>query len=262
MIPIPQVVRITNATAQTIGARGYGFRLEPLTNAATGNPVQMAATVRLNRNAAMSFPISDDGARYYGEPFEVLELVDGNVDDRWLVTVYESQSDGVGAPARVKPQPAVIAAKSDFSVMGDYTYGQEYALPTVNGAVQAATLLPDPFDVTEFTHLVLMARNEAVADEAAPGSAPNLHVEVVLLAGAESDVQVGAVKLDVPVGQTGVIHLGPGVVSSADVEGGGPKKAVSQRYPYVRVTYKFTDPAPGAEQQPDNNSEIRLVGMR
>lgn len=151
----PIIHTISNAQAQNIGARGVGFRLEPLTNAATGNPVAMAALVRLNRNDSMLFPLRDDGPRWVAEGFDCLELVGGALGDRWIVTVFETSLDGVGAPGRLYKPPSLLVDKTDF---GDLLAGDVYNLPNANGLAVAASLQDSvPIDCTRFSGVHVFA---------------------------------------------------------------------------------------------------------
>lgn len=260
MLPVPVVIRVTS-TAQNLGARGVGFRLEPLHNAVTGNPVAMSATVRLNRNDALTIPLSDDAPRYFGEAFEVLELIGGRTDDLWLVTIYESQADGVGAPARILQPSNVIAKKKGFTA-AESALSSTFWVPNANGLVQASSQTRAvPFDVTGFSSVLVSATCGLKADPAFPANMPMMRLIVEAAAGPDADApENGTITMDLGGTGSGLLRIGgdEGTFLEESNENG-----VSRRYAWLRVGYQFFYSGAGSPTlQPNNTSSLYVVGLR
>jgi len=253
----PNVITISNTTAQTVGSNGLGFRLEPLTNAATGNPVDMKAAVRINRNDALIYRLTDDGPRYFSEPFEVLEIVGGTLGDQWLVTVFEGVADGVGAPGRVRRQPSIIAEKTSFA--SHEVDGTTLYLPGANGSTQVADINSEPraFDVSRFRALHLYAGARAA------GEGTMLTVNLQVAAGeavSGFDEAPGNALLSLYDGWQGIIV-------ASETQGATPPDVFSDldgfivvpfRPCWVRVSFVVTGPQ-YRELLP--GTYIRLVGL-
>lgn len=258
----PILVTVSNTSAQVVGAGGYGFRVEPLANVNTGNTVDMDVSVRLDRQVSKVYRLRDDAPRYFNEAFEVMELVGGRAGDQWLVTVFETPRDRVGAPGRVLERPDVLAFKGAWAD-SEWVYSTSYLLPNANGGVLAVQpvgpgLQPPAFDVSRYTHVAVLAVCEV--DGAAAGAAPALEVDVQFVAGAEAGAPyLGSLTVGATPAQAGALLLGPGLGTDNN-----PDEltvvAAPLRFPYFRVGYTFYDRG-GVARAGTNKSYIRVVGM-
>ncbi|ATB36286.1 hypothetical protein CYFUS_001700 [Cystobacter fuscus] len=261
-----QTVVTISSVVQTVGAGGIGLRLEPLTNALTGNPVDMSATVRFNRNDSLVHVLEDDGARYFSEPFEVAELVGGRVGDRWRVTVFEGSADAVGGATRRRERSFLLANKVNFDGM---VKNNGYFLPSANGSVVDAAVSdgawPAPFDVSRFRELHLYACASFTKDPAYPSSRPALQVGLNLLTGPDALADpIGGPMLELAGGERKVIVLGNDVATSrpSDLAVDG-WVALKMRPAWLHVTLTFVDLAGYAAANPTRGTPmyVRLVGM-
>ncbi|MFE8599831.1 hypothetical protein [Archangium violaceum] len=259
-----QVVVISNATAQVVGAGGMGFRLEPLTNQVTGNGVRMSVTIRLNRSDATVVTLRDDAPRYFAGPFEVLEILGGALGDRWLVTVFEAVGEGVGAPARVAAPEPLLLRKQGAWPAAESLPAVGYFLAGLNGRTAAGPdVATPPLDVSGWTHLSLSVKASLGKDPGQPTSNPRLRVIIQELDGPEATAnEVWRFEFpDLPNGGFYRLDIGPGLALppewNPDTDGANVEL---RRLTYVRVYYAITETLPSF--RPSSTSTISLRGAR
>jgi hypothetical protein len=261
MAHIPKTVTLTGGLDRVPGPVARGFYLTPLTNENTGNPSQYPVMARINGDPATEVPISDGRAQYMA--LQVLDLV-GRQKDRWRVTFLETEADGVGGGIPDATVSNVLAAKTSWA-SSECQYFTEYWLPGANGTVTTVTPGTEPattLDVSGYSHVSVLVYNGALTVDPVTGTRPDLFVTLRPAVAESEPKSVGAAEIQVPAGQFGYFLLGPGLTSTVGFNGGNLVKVISQRFPWLRVSYQYKDFNAGATPQPNNQSQIRLVGLK
>ncbi len=262
----PIAVTVSNTHAQVVGAGGVGFRLEPLVNVQTGNPVAMAVTVRLDRQVWKVFPLTDDAPRHFAERFEVMEIVGGTLGDQWLVTVFDTAEDKVGAPARVQPKAVIIAEKTSFTA--SEAVGGFFYLTGPRGGTEASTqgVPPPPFDVTRFRNLQLYCGALIDPDPAVPGSQPQMGVLLELHGGPAPSPdfdELGATQVVVANRAQAVVYAGEAVPADPGEVLEVETATLAVRPGWVRVGFAFSEAlgVSAPNRVVKSGTYIRLVGL-
>jgi hypothetical protein len=259
MAHIPKTVTLTGGLDRVPGPVARGFYLTPLTNETTGNPARYPVTARLNGDPANEVVLDDGRAQYMD--VRVLDLV-GRHKDRWRVTFLETEADGVGGGIPDDTVSNVLAAKTTWA-LSEYSYSTVYYLPGANGTVTTVSTSPqNTLDVSRYQHVAILVRNGALTVDPVTGTRPDLYVYLRPALGENESASVGVASIRVPAGQEGYMLVGPGLTSTTSFGGGDPVKVIGQRFPWLRVSYQYEDLNPGATPQPNNQSQIRLVGLK